>query len=131
MARSTSFHEDVFYDYFRPFRHPAAAFDVWGGHGLETFGADLFLVRKYDQDYVWTVIDGERDQWIVPGFHRVNRVCYLLTEVPHRGAHLEFRVAPPRPSLTPVGLARRIATLRRILLQQGSSTENSPRPLSN
>ena len=117
MARSTSFHEDVFYDYFRPFRHPAAALDVWGDHGLETFGADLTLVQAYDQDYVWTVIDGDKDQWIVPGFHCVNRVCYLLTEVPHGGAFLEFRVAPLYPSLTPLGLTRRIATLRRILLQ--------------
>ena len=115
MTQSTSFHEDVFYDYFRPFRHPAAAFDVWGGHGLETFGADLLLVREYDQDYVWTVIDGEKDQWIVPGLRYVNRVCYLLTKVSHEGKFFEFRVAPPYPSLTRLGLARRIAILRRLL----------------
>ncbi len=121
MARSTSFHEDVFYDYFRPFRHPAAAFDVWGGHGLETFGADLALVQEYDQDYVWTVVEGERGEWIVPGFHRVNRVCYLLTEVSHRGALFEFRVNPPYPSLTPLGHARRLAILRRLLLDSAET----------
>jgi hypothetical protein len=115
MARSSSFHEDVFYEYFRPFRHPNAEFDVWGGHGLETFGGDLEIVRKYDQDYVWTVLEAENNEWIVPGFHYVNRICYLLTEVPHCGASFEFRVSPPDGSITPLGLARRITTLRRLL----------------
>ena len=110
----TTFHEDVFHEYFRPFRHPGVQFDIWGGHGLETFGTDLQIVRQYDQDYVWTLLEGDQGEWIVPGFHYVNRLCYLLTEVPHRGAFLEFRIAPPK-SLTPLGLRRRIAALRRIL----------------
>ena len=123
MLRSTAFHEDVFYEYFRPFRHPDAEFDIWGGHGLETFGADLALVRNYDPNYVWTVLDGDTDQWIVSGLYRVNRVCYLLTEVPHRGAAIEFRVSRSASSLSRLGLTRRIATLRRILHTQGRPTE--------
>lgn len=114
---STCFHEDVFYEYFRPFRHPAAAFDIWGGHGLETFGADLRLVREHDQQFVWTVVDGDVDQWIVPGYRYVNRVCYLLTERPHNDAPVEFRIARYGQSLTQVGLVRRISTLRRLLDQ--------------
>ena len=110
-----AFHEDVFYEYFRPFRHPNAGFDIWGGHGLETFGADLQIVRQYDQDFVWTLLECDGGEWIIPGFHYVNRLCYLLTEVPHLGALIEFRVAPSHQSLTPLGLSRRIAILRRIL----------------
>lgn len=124
MSHSATFHEDVFCAYFRPFRHPSAAFDIWGGHGLETFGSDFDLVRSYDQDYVWTVVDGDSDQWIVPGLHRVNRVCYLLTQSPHIGAGILFRVSRSADSLTPVGLARRIATLRRIL--GGTSSPMEP-----
>ena len=112
---SACFHEDVFYEYFRPFRHPAARFDIWGGQGLETFGDDLRLVREYDQQYVWTVVDGDVDQSIVPGVRYVNRICYLLTERPHNGAGVEFRIARYGRSLTQVGLARRIATLRRVM----------------
>lgn len=67
LTAPTCFHEDVFYKHFRPFRHPAARFDIWGGHGLETFGEDLRLVREYDRTYVWTVLDGDKDQWIIPG----------------------------------------------------------------
>lgn len=117
MQKTTTFHEDVFYEYFRPFRHPLAGFDIWGGHGLETFGDDLQLAFNHDENHVWTVVDGEvgTDQWIIPGFHRVNRICFLLTEVAHHDAPVEFRIERGPRSLTPIGLARRITTLKRIL----------------
>jgi hypothetical protein len=111
----TNFHEDVFYEYFRPFRHREAKFDIWGGLGLETFGEDLDLVGKYDKSFVWTVVDGDKDQWIVPGLHYVNRVCYLLSEVPHNEGEIQFRVSSSVRSLSPLGLRRRISTLRRRL----------------
>ena len=117
MLATTVFHEDVFYAYFRPFRHPSSHFNIWGGHGLETFGEDLQLVFDYVENYIWTVVDGSEgpDQWIIPGFHRVNRVCFLLTEAAHFDAPIEFRIASRPSSLTPLGLARRITTLKRIL----------------
>lgn len=106
MQAITFFHEDVFYEYFRPFRHPSARFNTWGGHGLETFGEDLQLVRDYDQNYVWTVVEGGEgvDEWITPGFHYVNRICYLLTEIPHNDAPVEFRIARRPHSLRRWGL---------------------------
>lgn len=117
MQERTVFHEDVFYEYFRPFRHPSANFDIWGDLGLETFGEDLKLVRDYDQNFVWTVVDGSdgRNQWIIPGYHHVNRVCYLLTEIAHDWAPIDFRVIRGPHFLTPLGLARRISLLKRIL----------------
>ena len=117
MHESAVFHEDVFYEFFRPFRHPSSHFNIWGSYGLETFGEDLQIVKNYAENFVWTVVDGSDgpDQWITPGFHFVNRVCYLLTEVPHNGAWVEFRVARSLRSLTPLGLARRISTLRRMM----------------
>lgn len=118
MQKTIIFHEDVFYEHFRPFRHPSANFgDIWGGHGLETYGDDLQLAFKYDSDYVWTVVEGGEspDQWIIPGFHRVNRICFLLTEVAHHDAPIEFRIERGPRSLTPIGLARRITTLKKIL----------------
>ena len=36
--------------------------------------------RKRDS----TVVDADDgDQWILTGIHTVNRICYLITEVPH------------------------------------------------
>lgn len=117
MKITTVFHDDVFYEHFRPFRHPLAHYDIWGSHGLETFGDDLQLAFNYDANHVWTVVDdGEGpDQWIIPGFHRVNRICFLLTEVAHFDAPIEFRIERGPHSLTPRGLARRISTLKKIL----------------
>ena len=62
-------------------------------------------------------MDGEEinEQWIIPGFHRVNRICFLLTEVAHFDAPIEFRIERGPHSLTPIGLTRRITTLKRIL----------------
>ncbi len=116
-------HEDAFYDYFKPYRHPKSSYDIWGGHGLETFGGDLQLVLRSDPNYVWTVLeDGMSDDyWIVTGIHYVNRICYLLTEVPHYSMPIDFRVRyRPRPaSLTKLGLKRQIARIKRMEAQIG------------
>jgi len=77
-------HEDAFYEFFRPYLHPQASCDIWGGIGLETFGDDLELVKSLPATHLWTVVDGDDgDQWILTGIHTVNRICYLITEVPH------------------------------------------------
>ncbi len=117
------FHEDVFYAYFLPYRHPASRHNIWGGHGLETFGEDLEVARHANLNFVWTVLDcGEgADPWIVPGQQFVNRICYLLTEVPHNDAPIQFRTeGRPRP-ITQRGLACRMTTLRQIMQRQASA----------
>jgi hypothetical protein len=117
MRQCTIFHEDVFYEYFRPFRHPSAHFNSWGGLGLEAFGGDFEIVSNYDERFVWTVVDADKgpDQFITPGIHVVNRVCYVLTQVPHDWAAIEFRTEGcPRP-ITALGLKRRITTLKRVM----------------
>ena len=110
-------HEDTFYEYFKPVLHPEAQYDIWGGYGLETFGQDIEIVRGHAQAYVWTVVDSgcDSDQWIVPGAHSVNRVCYLTTEIPHQWVDVEFRIRYRGYSLTELGLKRQIAKLSRIM----------------
>lgn len=111
-------HEDAFYGYYKPYRHPKSAYNIWGGYGLETFGSDFKLVAASDPNHVWTVLeDGmSNDYWIATGIHRVNRICYLLTEVPHYSIPIDFRVRyRSRPvSLTEIGLARQISQIKRI-----------------
>lgn len=127
MPSTTVFHEDVYYAYFQPFRHPSSSFNIWGGHGLETFGADFQIVNHFDHNFVWTVVDGDDgpDQWITPGRQYVNRVCYLLTAVPHNFVPIEFRTeGRPRP-ITSSGLVRRMTILRQIM----QANENARRSL--
>jgi hypothetical protein len=111
-------HEDVFYEYFIPYRHPKAQHNIWGGLGLETFAEDMTLVRNIDSKHVWTVLDGERnDQWIVPGVHRVNRVCYLVSVRPHNHLNVEFSIRHRAAPLTKLGLQRQLKVLQRAVDQ--------------
>ncbi len=107
-------HEDAFYEYFKPYRHPEAQYNIWGGIGLETFGKDYETVRGLDPDFVWTVIEGDSDDlWITPGIRYVNRICYLVTERSHMGLDVEFRCPHRMTSLTELGLKRQINKLCR------------------
>jgi hypothetical protein len=116
-SSSTILHEDSFYEFFRPYRHPSAAYNIWGGLGLEIHGSDYKLVHSLPPDHVWTVLDGSSgaDQWISPGVHYVNRVCLLVTEVSHRWAPFEFRVPSRGSGLTPLGLKRQYSRIRTII----------------
>jgi hypothetical protein len=109
-------HEDAFYEYFKPYRHPDACHDIWGDLGLETFGKDLDTVKKLDASYLWTVVEGDSgdDQWIIPGYHFVNRICYLVTEKSHQGIDVDFRVPSRLSLLTPIGLKRQMNKISRL-----------------
>lgn len=117
MITPTVLHEDTFYAFFKPRSDLGVESECWGGHGLETYGEDLEIVRRYDENFLWTIVEGDsvNDQWIVPGFHYVNRVCYVITEVPHNGAEVEFRVERGTRFLTALGLTRQLRKLERLL----------------
>jgi hypothetical protein len=117
MIEVSILHEDAFYEYFEPYRHPESHHDIWGGIGLETFGSDLEIVRRHDPAYVWTVVDGDKghDQWITPGVRLVNRVCYLITRQPHHWIDVDFHISHHAHFLTPTGLMRQINRLKRLI----------------
>jgi len=108
-------HEDAFFEYFIPYRHAKTKNNCWGELGIETYGEDLELVFSLDTNYVWTVVDdGDgRDQWIIPEIHLVNRVCYLVTEIPHNHLDIQFRSPYNCGSLTPLGIKRQINKIER------------------
>ena len=54
-----------------------------GGCLFETYGEELEFVRRQDPCTVWTLVDGDDDdQYLVSGFHFVNRIGYLVSTVP-------------------------------------------------
>jgi len=110
-------HEDAFYEYFGPYRHPEAAHNIWGGLGLETFGPDRELACSFDANYVWTVVDGDGngDMWITPGVQFVNRHCYLITKKPHHEVEMEFRCPRNASELTPLGLKRQLSQIQKAM----------------
>lgn len=117
MIRPVVFHEDTFYEYFKPYRHPDSCHDIWGSLGLETYGEDFDMIKKFDIFYVWTVMDSDsgNEQWISPGIHFVNRICYLVTENSHHGLDFEFRISSRLNALTPIGLKRQLNRISKII----------------
>lgn len=57
-------------------------------YGYETYGEDLEVVLARSETHpntVWTIIEEEGIQYIVAGYRLVNRLSYLITEVPYEG----------------------------------------------
>jgi hypothetical protein len=62
--------------------HASWGFSDDGGCLFETYGEELAFVRQQDPRTVWTFVDGDDgDQYVVSGFHFVNRIGYLLSTV--------------------------------------------------
>jgi hypothetical protein len=61
---------------------------------FETYDEELEFVRRQDPRTVWTLVDGDGDdQYLVSGFHVVNRVGYLISTVPlPEGLDIEVRI---------------------------------------
>ncbi len=62
--------------------NPQASWAIGDGPGclFETYGEEWEFVRRQDVRFVWTLIDGDDgDMYLVSGFHRVNRVGYLIS----------------------------------------------------
>lgn len=71
---------------FSPKKNPLTKHAAVDGCLHETYGAEFALVQaagQADPGCVWTVVTNDRGDWyIVDGYHFVNRVGYLLTEMP-------------------------------------------------
>lgn len=65
--------------------NPNASWGSGEGDGclFETYGEELDFVRQQDPRTVWTLVDGDDgDQYLLSGYHLVNRIGYLLSTVP-------------------------------------------------
>jgi len=61
---------------------------------FETYGEELEFVRHQDSRTVWTYVDGDDgDQYVISGFHVVNRIGYLVSMIPvPEGIQIEVRI---------------------------------------
>lgn len=62
---------------------------------LETYGADLELVQETDEKYIWTFVDGGDYSGYSAGFHYVNRLGYIICEVPWESEDLYVDLYEP------------------------------------
>lgn len=62
--------------------HASWAFGDGPGCLFESYGEELEFVRQQDPRTVWTLVDGDDgDQYLLSGFHFVNRIGYLVSTV--------------------------------------------------
>jgi len=53
-----------------------------GSTFFETYGDDWAVVQAADEKTVWSIIESDENQYLVPGFHFVNRIGYVLSVAP-------------------------------------------------
>jgi len=63
---------------------------------FETYGIEVGYVlgvADCNPNRVWTYVDGDGGTYIVNGYHLVNRIYYMITEVPYEGEYVEVIVS--------------------------------------
>ena len=88
--------EDLFIERFKPILNdimPERNTMVHLGDGeweesygmFETYGPELEFVKAQPPNQVWTCIEEDADGGLLSGFHFVNRLWYVVTEIPFKG----------------------------------------------
>lgn len=77
MSEHLELTEDEFETQYRP---------MYTGPDNNAVYDDIEILRKMmgyvPIERVWTIVDTEGDLYALPGYHRVNRIGYVVTEVP-------------------------------------------------
>jgi hypothetical protein len=82
------------FDEYKPVKNPLDPHSCYDGCMIETFEPQYDLVRKQwyrNKKCIWTVLDGEGSGLVVvSGLHFVNRMGYIITEIPWESETIEF-----------------------------------------
>jgi sulfatase maturation enzyme AslB (radical SAM superfamily) len=76
---------DEFEEQFKPIQNHLDNNASCNGWMFETYGAELdYVIEQTHKDpfKVWTVVDNDGLMSITDGYHIVNRMGYIITEVP-------------------------------------------------
>lgn len=74
---------EIFEKTYKPIKNPFVQDSSYNGCMFETYGVELAYVREQDVKKIWTIVDCNNEEiWIVPGYSIVNRLGYILCEIP-------------------------------------------------
>lgn len=74
---------EIFEKTYKPIKNPFVQDSSYDGCMFETYGVELAYVREQDVKKIWTIVDCNNEEiWIVPGYSIVNRLGYILCEIP-------------------------------------------------
>ena len=69
---------DIWYDKYKPINKIKENTFLY-----ETYGEDLDYINIISGEYIWTLIDTDNGLYLVNGRHFVNRINYIICEIPH------------------------------------------------
>jgi hypothetical protein len=80
--------DDQWYDTYKPVTNPTGDSGYFVDDDCLVFDwtvpADLAAIEAAGPMHVWTYMDDDDGEpCIMPGMHRINRIGYMITEVPH------------------------------------------------
>lgn len=78
--------EDNFDELYRPIKNHLEENASFDGTMFETFGPELQYVLSFANDLkrsqrVWTIVEADGSTFLIAGYHIVNRLGYIITEV--------------------------------------------------
>jgi hypothetical protein len=79
---SIEIEEQEWFDTYKPVTNHLDDTASLGGIMFETYGEELDYVLNAPKKNVWTYLDGDGGIYIINGYHLVNRLGYIVTEVP-------------------------------------------------
>lgn len=94
--------EDEFYEKFKPIKNHIDDNASFDGCMYETYDKEFEFVCQKNQtspNHIWTIVDIDGDLVITNGLHFVNRMGYLITEVPFED-DVFYDVYDPIPETT-------------------------------
>lgn len=96
-------YEDWVYKY-KPIRNPFNEKQTGEDEDFQihwhTLEENDLLDDNKGENRIWTMVEGERDSiWLMSGYHRVNRLHHLITEIPYeKEFQLEYWEGYPKVS---------------------------------
>lgn len=75
--------EDDWIEKYKPLKNKTTRREECNGWYYETYGKDDEYIRNFpDQNRIWTILSIDGEEWIVSGWHYVNRFGYFITKHP-------------------------------------------------
>lgn len=90
---------------YKPFKNEINPNESYNGFLFETYGTDLTFITSSEvhPKQIWTLVSAENEEeYIIPGYHYVNREGYFFTEKPWDDENIEINLN----ELITVGLAK-------------------------
>jgi len=80
---------------YKPRKNRVSKESPYNGYMFDTHGHDIQFIRDSNiaNEFIWTVVDCDNEeQYIIPGYHLVNRQGYFMTKIPWKDENLQVNL---------------------------------------